>query len=87
VDCGAIHQYAGDKVSLHHNQPNYSGRWEPAWVGDQLYWRCERCLGIGHHSDATARAALQENKLGMALQQLADAGEWLILDAEEDLGW
>jgi hypothetical protein len=41
---------------------------------------------IGHHCDATARAALQENKLGMALQQLADTGDQLRTDEEEDLG-
>ncbi len=74
-------------MSLTHHHPDCTGRWDQELIAGRLYWRCESCRAIGYHADVVAEAAIQENQLGTTLRQLADAGEWLILDAEEDLGW
>jgi hypothetical protein len=52
-----------------------------------MYWRCEQCTAIADHSVEIAEAALREHQLGTTLQRLADAGDWLRADEEEDLEW
>jgi predicted secreted protein len=74
-------------VSLTHHHPDCTGRWDQELIAGRLYWRCERCGAIGYHSDGVAEAALRENQLGTTLQRLSDAGEWLRVDDDEDLGW
>ena len=51
-----------------------------------VYWECRQCGAIGNHSLEVVEAALQENQIGTKMQRLADAGRWLILDPEEDIG-
>jgi hypothetical protein len=52
-----------------------------------MYWRCQQCNAIADHSVEIAEGALREHQLGTTLQRLADAGDWLRADEEEDLEW
>lgn len=73
-------------VSLEHNDPNCAGLWRHELEPDQLHWRCERCRAIALHSDAVARAAIQENLWGTTLRVLHGAREWLTMEDEEEWG-
>lgn len=68
-------------MTLHHHDPNCTGRWKYEVVGGALYWRCQGCRPIAHHSDEVADAAILENTIGIVLQELAHEGQQ-ILDSE-----
>lgn len=64
-------------MHLSHHGADCTGCWRPKRTDGALFWRCDKCLVIAYHDDATARAAIRENQLGTVLQQLANAGERL----------
>lgn len=66
---------------LTHKTRDCTGRWDPAWIGNEFYWSCERCGVVLYHCDRTAGLAIRENELGIMLHQLANAGR-KILDAQ-----
>lgn len=75
---GSIHQYAGDKVSLHHNHPDCTGEWGVRHRGGGQDWVCDRCGAVGHMSEATNSEAILENVRGTELEQLTKEGRKLL---------
>ncbi|MDQ3523716.1 MAG: hypothetical protein M3451_01520 [Chloroflexota bacterium] len=74
-------------MKLQHTHPTCTGRWHQQSSSRWMYWRCEQCNAIADHSVEIAEAALREHQLGTTLQRLADAGDWLRANEEEDLEW
>jgi hypothetical protein len=74
-------------MGLEHKHPHCTGLWDQQGSGACMYWRAEQCDAIADHSIEVADAALQEKWPDTMLRQLANAGDWLRADEEENLAW
>ena len=65
-------------MSLAHHIPDCTGRWGAELHGHQIFWICSVCGAAGPDTDANHTLVIQENTLGLRLQELAEEGRKLL---------
>lgn len=65
------------ETALEHRDGDCVGRWEPRWLADEPLLVCTHCHASAPSSEATRRAALDENDRAELLDQLTREGRML----------
>ena len=65
-------------MSLSHESPDCTGRWDVRTIGGHSYWLCEVCGATGYGTMADRKAAIRENLMGNTLDQLTKEGRELL---------